>query len=87
MEQHLTTISGFIIGGIVGVIVGFSIGTHRSKSDQINSLTWTQIIGSSLTAGYLMTGDPDPTIMLALIALIPSETIGLGIARAVEKRK
>lgn len=87
MEQYLTTISGFIIGGIVGVIVGFTIGAKRDKSDQINSLTWTQVIGSALTAGYLISGEPDPTIMLALIALIPSETIGLGIARAVEKRR
>lgn len=87
MEQSLTIISGFIIGGIVGVIVGFSIGARRKQSDQITSLTWTQIIGSALTAGYLISGEPDPTIMLALIALIPSETIGLGIARAVEKRK
>lgn len=88
MEQYVTFVTGAIVGSLFGLMLGYMIWNRkRSDGDALSKLTWTQVIGALLLSAYLFTPNPDTAISLALIALVPSEAVGLGVAKGLEKSR
>lgn len=78
-----------LIGAVIGMLIGIMIGwIIRSRTDDLHTalddLKWSQLIGACGLVLCLLLKAPE-AVTIAVIALIPSETVALEIANRGKK--
>lgn len=78
---------GILVGTLAGLLIGYIIWARTKDSKAaLGELKWSQLIGAVALFTCILTNAPE-MVTLAMAAMIPAETVALGIAGKVDKDK